>query len=134
MPGKSIRVAAAVIRRGDAVLIARRRAGSLAGFWEFPGGKIENGESVEACLARELFEELSVRVEVGRYLGTSRYAYPELEVELIAHWARLASGELAPVDHDAVAWVAPAELAHYRLAPADVPFIAMIEKEVSHVR
>ncbi|TNF23958.1 MAG: (deoxy)nucleoside triphosphate pyrophosphohydrolase [Deltaproteobacteria bacterium] len=114
---------AAILRgTGGAVLIARRAPGRrLAGQWEFPGGKIEPGETPEACLARELDEELGVTVEVGAHVATSHHDDGQLAVELLAYECRLVAGELFPVDHDAVAWVRPERLLDYPLAVADIP-------------
>jgi 8-oxo-dGTP diphosphatase len=114
-----VRVAAAVLTRADgAVLIARRRAGKAhAGLWEFPGGKLEPGETPEACLVRELREEFGVEIAVGPHLATG-YDGP---IELLGYRARLAAGEPRLTDHDAIAWVAPGELSGYPMPPADLP-------------
>jgi 8-oxo-dGTP diphosphatase len=125
-----VRVTAAILRRPDgAVLVARRAPGRrLAGQWEFPGGKIEPGETPEACLARELDEELGITVTVGQHVATSHHDDGELAVELMAYECRLVSGELELVDHDAVAWVAPARLRDYALAVADVPIAEALSR------
>lgn len=131
MNGRSfVRVTAAILRRTDgSVLVARRAPGRrLAGQWEFPGGKIEPGESPEACLARELDEELGITVAVGRHVATSRHDDGQLAVELMAYECRLVSGELEPVDHDAIAWVAPARILDYALAVADVPIAQVLAR------
>ncbi|NTU85580.1 MAG: (deoxy)nucleoside triphosphate pyrophosphohydrolase [Chloroflexales bacterium] len=119
-----IRVAAAVITRADgAVLLARRRAGKAhAGLWEFPGGKLEPGETPEQCLARELREELGVAVVVGAYVATGL----DGPVKLLGYRARILSGEPRLTDHDALAWVAPPDLGAYPLPPADLPIAAAL--------
>ena len=82
-PARVLVVLAAVIERGDRLLVTRRLTGThLSGLWEFPGGKCEAGESHEACLARELLEELGVRATVGRELLITEHAYPERTVRL----------------------------------------------------
>lgn len=123
-----IRVTAAILRRTDgAVLLARRAPGRrLAGQWEFPGGKIEPGETPEACLARELTEELAITVAVGAHVATSRHDDGQLAVELLAYECRLVCGEPTPVDHDALVWVAPASLLDYALAIADRPIARLL--------
>lgn len=126
-PKPPLAVTAAILWRDDRLLIARRVAPDwLAGAWEFPGGKIERGESPEDCLARELSEELALEVRVGALLCRTTHRYPALTVELHAYLARWISGEPRPVDHDAVEWVRPAELDDYSLAPADLPIAARL--------
>ncbi len=119
-----VRVAAAVIvGENGAVLLARRRAGRThAGLWEFPGGKLEPGETPEVCLARELREELGVEVEVGGYIASGRTG----EIELLGYRARIVAGEPRLSDHDAIAWVAPGQLAGYAMPPADLPIAAAV--------
>jgi 8-oxo-dGTP diphosphatase len=125
-------VTAAVLRRGEAVLLARRQPGkSQGGLWEFPGGKIEPGETPEACLARELAEEFGIEVEVGEYLLTSRYSYSHITVDLHAYAVRYVGGELRLVDHDAVAWVQPRDLGRYAVPPADEPIVAWLRRSAS---
>jgi 8-oxo-dGTP diphosphatase len=119
-----IRVAAAVIVRADgAVLLARRRQGkSHAGLWEFPGGKLEPGETPEACLARELREEFGVEAEVGEHVASGRAG----TIELLGYWARIVAGEPRLSDHDAIAWVVPRLLTSYAMPPADLPIAAAV--------
>jgi 8-oxo-dGTP diphosphatase len=118
-----LRVTAAVLRRDGRVLLCRRtRPDYLAGKWEFPGGKIEAGESVEACLARELEEELGIQGEVGAHVATHVHHYEALSLELIAHEVTWTGGELRlQAEHDAAEWVRPDQLLEHDLAPADVP-------------
>ncbi|MEE8468167.1 MAG: (deoxy)nucleoside triphosphate pyrophosphohydrolase [Planctomycetota bacterium] len=122
-----MRVTAAILWRAGKVLLARRtRPPWLAGKWEFPGGKIEPGESSETCLARELVEELGIQVEVGPHFMNTVHAYPELTLELVVHEVLLVSGEPTPREHDRLAWVPPEELESYDLAPADLPIAARL--------
>jgi 8-oxo-dGTP diphosphatase len=122
-----IHVTAGVIRRGDAFLIARRGpADRLAGRWEFPGGKVEPGESPKACLRRELAEELGVEARVGRLLGRTVHRYPGKTILLLFYEARVAKGRIRACEHDATAWVTPAEMAHYVFAPADRAFVDLL--------
>lgn len=119
-----LHVTAAVLRRGGLVLVAQRsKPAWLAGKWEFPGGKIEPGETGEACLARELREELGVEVEVGRLVGIFEHDYPRLRVALHAYEATLLNGEPSPHDHAAIEWVEPGAFHGLDWAPADLPIV-----------
>src|SRR4051812_45915990 len=119
-----LRVAAAILLRQGLVLLARRAPGrSLAGYWEFPGGKIEADETPEAALARELREEFSVEVRVGAFLAANVHRYPTVEVELLAYWTEHVAGDFVLRDHDEIRWVPPTELATFTLSPADIPFV-----------
>jgi 8-oxo-dGTP diphosphatase len=122
----SIVVAAAVIERDDAFLLTRRLKGThLAGTWEFPGGKCEPGETPEACLVREIREELAVEVRVGPLMLVTRHAYPERTVEL--HFFRAdVAGEPAPQLGQQLRWVPRAELATLELPEADADLIRML--------
>lgn len=124
-----IPVTAAILRRGDEVLLCRRtRPAYLAGKWEFPGGKVEAGESPAACLSRELTEELGIEAEVGDHITTHVHHYEALSVELIAFEVTFGGGELRLSDtHDRASWVAPAELLDWDLAPADVPIARAVQ-------
>ncbi|WP_161630029.1 NUDIX domain-containing protein [Desulfogranum mediterraneum] len=126
-----IDVAAAVFRRGETVLLARRARGEQHALkWEFPGGKIEPGESPEQCLQRELLEELAVGVEVGCCIAESLFHYEHASIRLLAHEVRWRSGEFVLRVHDRLEWVAPSELDRYDLAQADIP-IARVVRERS---
>jgi 8-oxo-dGTP diphosphatase len=91
--------------------------------WEFPGGKLEPGESPEVCLARELAEELGIKTTVGRYLGESVYDYGEKVIKLLAYQVTHVSGEFELTDHDEVRWLTGAELREVEWAPADIPLL-----------
>jgi 8-oxo-dGTP diphosphatase len=115
-----VEVAAALVERDGRILLARRPAGKhLAGLWEFPGGKREPGEGFEACLVRELREELGVEVEVGEEVRRVRHAYPDRVVEIRFFRCRLAAGEPRPLEAAEVAWVPRGELPRYAFPPAD---------------
>ncbi len=119
-----IDVTAALIERDGLVLAARRKPGKhLAGYWEFPGGKVEDGESKEACLAREIEEELGIRISVDDYVGQSTHDYGEKVVRLHGFCAEYLDGEIALHDHDEILWLSASELDSIEWAPADVPLI-----------
>ncbi|HET7921197.1 MAG TPA: Nudix family hydrolase [Gammaproteobacteria bacterium] len=122
-PLPAIRVAAAVLHddRGR-VLIAQRPSGKpLAGFWEFPGGKLEAGEDAHAALCRELHEELGIRVLEARALMRFSHEYPERRVELEVWRVRRHAGTVQAREHQRLAWVSPGDLANCKLLPADWP-------------
>ena len=116
-----IEVAAGLIRdeAGRYLITQRRRGSHLAGLWEFPGGKVEAGESPAACLRRELVEELSATFTVGELVETVRWEYPERTVVLHFFDCRHESGLIVPREEQAMIWVEPAHLPDYDFPPAD---------------
>lgn len=120
-------VVCALIERDGCVLMAQRPAHKhLGGKWEFPGGKIEPGETAAAALHRELSEELGVAVEILRPLASHTHAYPTVTIELLPFVVRLTTGSGAPQTHEhaALRWVPSAELLSLDLPEADLPIIA----------
>ena len=114
-------VTAAIIIKNEKILICRRANGEkLAGLWEFPGGKLENGESLQQGLERELSEELGVRSRADIVLGRSRYTYDHGEFEVVGIQTELLDFDIKLSVHDASEWVSLNELMSYRLAPADI--------------
>ena len=120
-----INVVAAILEKEDKVLIARKKKGKpLEGYWEFPGGKIEIGETPEQALIRELKEEMDIKIEVKRYVGESIYDYGDNKiVSLRGYTAKVKSGEIKLSDHDEYIWVTLEKIKEYRMAPADIPLI-----------
>ena len=117
-----ITVTAAIIRQGDTVLITRRKQGQrMAGYWEFPGGKLEDGETLQACLEREIDEELGWNIEAGTVVATNVHTYDRGDIYLVALEATIRSGSPILTVHDDLAWVPVAALLEYQLAPADIP-------------
>lgn len=115
-----VKVVAAVIERNGRVLIGKRRLGDmLAGKWEFPGGKIDPGETAEEALRRELYEELAIETEVSDFICSSCFDYEHLSVELLAFRVLHISGDITPCVHDEVRWVLPDDLCSYDFPAAN---------------
>jgi 8-oxo-dGTP diphosphatase len=124
-----IRVTAAIIINSGKVLIAKRKpTARLPNLWEFPGGKVEPGESPEQCLKRELYEEFEIHVRVGEAVGANIHPYDFGTVDLMAFKARLVGGRFKLHDHAEIKWVQARELERYAFAPADKPFVEMIRR------
>lgn len=120
---------AAVISDDEGRVLACRRAPhkSLAGLWEFPGGKVEPSETDQQALTREIHEELGVEIEVGDYLATSVNKAGDLDIELLAFRASLVGGDVVKSsDHDKFLWLKGENLEHLEWAPADVAFVPLI--------
>jgi len=129
---KTVEVAAGLIRHEGRYLVAKRKAGvHLAGFWEFPGGKREAGETLEECLRRELFEELSIQIDLPILLQTIRHAYESKTVELHFFRCVIGAGTPAPLDCAEIRWVHPHEMLDLKFPPADQPIIDALQKEGS---
>ena len=125
---KTIDVAAGLIFRAGKLLITQRYDGDhLGGLWEFPGGKREDGESFETCLARELREELGVTVEVRALIEEVTHRYPERPVRLRFFRCELVDGEPAPRGCQAVVWVGPTELDQYSFPAADARLLTRLK-------
>ena len=121
---ETIDVTCAIIERGGMVLVARRGPKMhLAGLWEFPGGKIHANETPEACVAREVCEELGIHIGPGRRLSQSVHEYPEKRVRLIPFICEYLEGEMAPVEHDECRWIWPDELMTLEWCPADISVV-----------
>lgn len=129
---KQIHVVGAVITRGGLVMCAQRGDdGNLPGLWEFPGGKIEQGESKQAALVREIAEELGCTVEVGREVTTTTHEYEFGEVTLTTFYCRLVAGTPKLTEHASLKWLPPDELETIPWAPADIPALALIRAELT---
>lgn len=124
----TIVVAAAVVIEDGRVLLTRRVDGQhLAGMWEFPGGKLEEGEAPEAAVIRECREECGIEVEVTDILDVTRHRYPEKDVLLLFYRCELRAGEVQHLQVADHAWVAPSELDSYPLPPADERVVQRIQ-------
>jgi mutator protein MutT len=121
---KTINVVAAIIVKQNTILAARRRPGlHLAGYWEFPGGKVESNESPEAALIRELKEEFNIESTVQYFVGQNTHQYGDKTIKLSAYRVKHISGNFELEDHDEIRWLKPDELYDLNWAPADIPLI-----------
>ena len=119
-----IKVTAAILEKDGRIIIAQRKSKDhLGGKWEFPGGKIEAGETPEECLARELNEEFDIDVSVGEYLGSSIFYYEHISIELMAYRTFWSGGQINSTDHKDYKWVTIEDLERYDFAPADRKFV-----------
>lgn len=128
-----IEVIAALIRddQGRYLITQRRQGSHLEGLWEFPGGKLEAGETPEVGLRRELEEELTATFEVGALVETIHWEYPDRTIILRFHRCRHLAGPIAPREGQAMAWAAPAQLADYRFPPADAALIERLKSSAT---
>lgn len=125
-------VAAGLIMCNGLLLIAQRKHGkSLEYKWEFPGGKLEEGETLEECLTREMMEEMQLKITVGKHFMDSSYDYDFGTIILHAYWATCKNQNVPVVlEHEQYKWVKPEDLSNYDFAPADKPIIAALTKSL----
>lgn len=124
-------VTAAVIERDGLILIAKRKQGKQhIGIWEFPGGTLEEGETYEECLKRELQEELGIVTEVGDLICSSEYSYtPDWTIRLLAFRTTVLSGNFDLNDHEEIRWVRPMDLLSYDFPEADRPIVEILIRD-----
>ena len=123
---KTIRVVAAVIRDGDRIYATARGYGDYRGWWEFPGGKIEDGETPQEALVREICEELAVDIAVYDLIQTVEYDYPEFHLSMDCFWAEITGGELTLREAEDAKWLEHDELDSVKWLPADLELIEII--------
>lgn len=126
-----LQVVAAIIRdEQNRLLICQRKAGgSCALLWEFPGGKLEKGETPEECAVRECREELSVDIRVGSLFGKAVYTYPEQKISFTFFEAKICGGEPKMNVHKDIRWVSPDALKNFTFCPADVDIVSRLAEE-----
>jgi 8-oxo-dGTP diphosphatase len=123
------RVTAALITDEQRMLIAQRGSDKLFGWkWEFPGGKLQEEETPEACLRREIKEELNLEIQVNGHFCTVHHQYSDFRIELMAYWCSIEGGTLNLTEHEQVRWVKVAELSRYDFVEADLKVIAALER------
>jgi 8-oxo-dGTP diphosphatase len=123
MRQRKLVVAGVVVRDGRVLITQRRADQSLPLQWEFPGGKVEDGEAPAAALARELAEEVAITVEVGRIWDVLFHVYPAFDLVMLVYACRIVVGEPRAVEVADLAWVSPRELAAWDILPADRPLV-----------
>lgn len=127
---KTIEVVAAIIRKGDKIFATQRGYGEWKGWWEFPGGKMEVGESAEDALVREIKEELSTDISVDKFLCTVEYDYPQFHLTMHCYMCSLLSEVLHLNEHEAASWLGVTEFDSLEWLPADNQLLVFIEREL----
>ncbi len=125
---KTINVAAAIIRDGDKILATRRAKGEFAGGWEFPGGKIELGETSEEAVVREIKEELDVEIKVTDYVYTVEYDYPQFHLTMPCFFAEVVSGDIKLLEHSQSKWLTKDALDTVEWLKADIELIKHLKQ------
>ena len=133
---KTVRVVAAVIKstneNKEPIIFATQRGyGDFKGGWEFPGGKVEEGETSEQALKREIMEELDTEISVGELIDTIEYDYPQFHLSMDCFWCEIVSGNLVLKEHEAARWLTKKQLNDVKWLPADVTLIEKIGKEIN---
>lgn len=132
---KTIRIVAAVIKavneNGEPIIFATQRGyGEFKGGWEFPGGKIEAGETPQEALKREIMEELDTEISVGALIDTIEYDYPEFHLSMDCFWCKIISGDLVLKEHEAARWLTKNQLRDVEWLPADITLIGKIREKM----
>ena len=130
MDKKNIKVVAAVIKSGNKIYATQRGYGEFKGGWEFPGGKIEQGETSQEALVREIEEELETKIKVNDLIDTIEYDYPTFHLSMECFWCEIIKGNLVLLEAEAAKWLTKEELYSVDWLPADLLLIPKIEKNL----
>ena len=136
---KTVKVVAAIIKavneNGETIIFATQRGyGDFKGGWEFPGGKIESGDTPQEALKREIIEELDTEVSVGELMDTVEYDYPQFHLSMDCFWCQIVRGNLVLKEHEAARWLTKDELNNVEWLPADITLIEKIRNLLSMTR
>lgn len=136
---KTVKVVAAIIKavneNGETIIFATQRGyGDFKGGWEFPGGKIESGETPQEALKREIIEELDTEVSVGELMDTVEYDYPQFHLSMDCFWCQIVRGNLVLKEHEAARWLTKDESNNVEWLPADITLIEKIRNLLSMTR
>lgn len=127
---KTVRVVAAVIRDNNRIFATQRGYGDLKGGWEFPGGKIEKGETPQEALKREICEELDTEILVGELIDTIEFDYPTFHLSMDCFWCEVVKGDLVLKEHEAAKWLNKNTIDEVEWLPADVTLIDAIKEKI----
>ena len=127
---KTVRVVAAVIRDNNRIFATQRGYGDLKGGWEFPGGKIEKGETPQEALKREICEELDTEILVGELIDTIEFDYPTFHLSMDCFWCEVVKGDLVLKEHEAAQWLNKNRIDEVEWLPADVTLIDVIKEKI----
>lgn len=127
---KTVKVVAAVIRDKDKIFATARGYGEFKGQWEFPGGKIEAGETPQEALVREIKEELEITIRVGDFIDVIEYDYPSFHLSMDCFWCEVVDGELKLLEAEDARWLTKDELFDVQWLPADIEIVSMIKNNM----
>ena len=127
---KTINVVAAIIKKDDKIFATQRGYGEFKGGWEFPGGKIEQGETPQQALEREIREELDAQITVGGLLDTIEYDYPSFLLSMQCFWCELVHDNIVLKEHEAARWLTKTTLFDVEWLPADIALVKKIEEQL----
>jgi len=127
---KVIKVVAAVIRNENEIFACKRSYGEFKGGWEFPGGKVEVGESLEAALKREIKEELEIEISVNEFIKTVEYDYPDFHLSMDCYFCNITSGDIILNDHSDFKWVNKQNIDELNWLAADIELVKTIKSKI----
>ncbi|PSB12096.1 8-oxo-dGTP diphosphatase MutT [Pleurocapsa sp. CCALA 161] len=128
LTNKQIGVAVIKNQQGKILIDRRKQSGEMGGLWEFPGGKIELGETVEECIQREVKEELDIEIAVGDRLTTITHTYKTFNVTLYVHDCQYLSGQAKTLECEEIQWVKPAQMNQYQFPSANIQIINLLQQ------